>query len=289
MAIPLIDFRLGSTSSSGVEVIELSSLYGRDIKDHDPCAPHRLSFFMLVLFEKGTGKHMVDFQEYAYGPGTVVSVQQEQVTAFDLSSKPEGKLLLFTQTYLDNVHANMRLPSYTPIHLNSHYSPVLYLDETNRARTTALLAEIASELYCEEGDPLIVMYLFSALSLLHRRLKTVGEVENLSPSQSRTLYRFMVLLQQNYEQIRDANWYADQAAITYKTLNQICKVSTSLTAKQMIDAFTIIEIKRRLVINKVTSQQLAYDFNFDDPSNFVKYFKKETGMTPSEFRKHYLN
>ncbi|PKF49749.1 AraC family transcriptional regulator [Enterovibrio nigricans] len=289
MAIPLIDFTLGRTSSSGVEVIELSSLYVRDIKDHDPCAPHRLSFFMLVLFEKGVGKHMVDFQEYAYGPGTVVSVQQEQVTAFDLSCKPEGKLLLFTQTYLDNVHANMRLPSYTPIHLNSHYSPVLHLDETNRARTTALMAEIASELNCEEGDPLIVMYLFSALSLLHRRLKTVGEVENLSPSQSRILFRFMTLLQQNFEQIRDANWYADQAAITYKTLNQICKVSTSLTAKQMIDAFTIIEIKRRLVINKVTSQQLAYDFNFDDPSNFVKYFKKETGVTPSEFRKYHNN
>ncbi|KXF80872.1 AraC family transcriptional regulator [Enterovibrio coralii] len=287
MAIPLIDFKQRDALQPQIEVIELSTLYERAFNNHDPQDPHRLSFFMLVLFEKGSGKQMVDFKDYAFAPGTVISVQQEQVTAFDFTDKPEGKMLLFTQDYLDNVHANMRLPSFTPIHLHDHYSPMFTLDETNLTRTQSLFAEISAELACEDGDPLIVMYLFSALSLLHRRLKTVGEVESLSPSQSRILSRFMTLLQQHFERVRDANWYADQIATTYKTLNQICKASTSLTAKQMIDAFTIIEIKRRLVVSKVTSQQLAYDFGFEDPSNFVKYFKKETGMTPSAFRNHY--
>ena len=52
----------------------------------------------------------------------------------------------------------------------------------------------------------------------------------------------------------------------------------------MIDAFTLIEIKRRLIISNVTTQKLAYDFGFEDASNFVKYFKKQTGATPSQFQ-----
>ncbi|KKD57867.1 AraC family transcriptional regulator [Grimontia sp. AD028] len=288
MAIPLIDFKQREAALQDVEIIELSKLYTREFKDHDPQAPHRLSFFMTVIFEKGEGKQMVDFKEHAFKPGTVISVQREQVTAFDLGDKPEGKILIFTQAYLDAVHANMKLPSFTPTHLNSQYSPAFELDEENRKRTSSLLNEMIAELTCEDGDPLIVMYLFSALTLLHRRLKTVGEVDNLSPSQSRLLSRFIALLQEHFERTRDANWYADQLATTYKTLNQVCKASTSLTAKQMIDAFTITEIKRRLVVSKITSQQLAYDFGFEDPSNFVKYFKKETGLTPSKFRNHYL-
>ncbi|ELE1962836.1 helix-turn-helix domain-containing protein [Vibrio vulnificus] len=287
MAIPQIDFKQRKAALQDIEIIELSNLYTRKFKDHDPQAPHRLSFFMAVIFEKGEGKQMVDFEEYKFKPGTVISVQREQVTAFDLTNKPEGKILIFTQEYLDAVHANMRLPSFTPTHLNSQYSPAFELDEDNRQRTFSLLNEMIAELTSEGGDPLIVMYLFSALTLLHRRLKTVGEVDNLSPSQSRLLSRFIALLQEHFERTRDANWYSDQLATTYKTLNQVCKASTSLTAKQMIDAFTITEIKRRLVVSKITSQKIAYDFGFEDPSNFVKYFKKETGLTPSMFRNHY--
>lgn len=288
MTIPLIDFKQSAGSVPEVEIVELSRLYSRDFEDHDPQAPHRLSFFMLVLFEQGEGLQMVDFNEFAFRPGTLINVQQEQVTAFDLTSRPKGKMLLFTQSFLDKVHANMRLPNYTPTHLNSRYSPVLELDGVNFARTQALIDEMQAELACEDGDPLIVMYLFSALTLLHRRLKTLGAVDDIAPGHSRLLARFVALLQQHYQKIRDANWYADQLATTYKTLNLITKAATSLTAKQMIDAFAIIEIKRRLVISKVTTQQLAYDFGYEDASNFVKYFKKETGMTPSAFRSNYV-
>ncbi|MCL2916515.1 helix-turn-helix domain-containing protein [Shewanella corallii] len=288
MAIPLIDFKQGIASVPEVEVIELSELYTRAFKDHDPQAPHRLSFFMMVLFEEGEGLQMVDFNEYRFRPGTVINLQQDQVTAFELTDHPRGKLLLFTQTFLDKVHTNMRLPNYTPTHLNNRYSPVLELDTCNFARTKALVDEIQTELACDDGDPLIVMYLFSALTLLHRRLKTLGEVDDISPTHSRQLAKFIALLQQHYEQIRDANWYADQLATTYKTLNLITKAATSLTAKQMIDAYAITEIKRRLVISKVTTQQLAWDFGYEDASNFVKYFKKETGMTPSTFRNDYI-
>lgn len=287
MNIPNVGFNHNKSNNAELEIIELSSLYERTSLSHDPEAPHRVSFFMFLYIEEGEGIHMVDFQEYPFRAGSMIFVQREQVHAFDLSSKPKGKVLLFTQAFLDNVHTNMRLPNYTPTHLNQQHTPLLYLDAVNNKRSQTLINEITTEIKLDNSDPLLIMYLFSALALLLHRLRPEMRHDKLSTEQSLKLARFFTLMQKHFEHIRDANWYANQINTTYKTLNQVCKVATGLTAKQMIDAFTLIEMKRRLIVTSAPSQQIAYDFGFEDASNFVKYFKKQTTLTPSQFQKKY--
>jgi AraC-like DNA-binding protein len=289
MTIPNIGFNHDKTNQAELEIIELSNLYTRSMIGHDPQAPHRVSFFMLVYIELGEGEHMVDFNHYRFGPGSLIFVQREQVHSFDFSGQPQGKVILFTQAFLDKVHANMRLPNYTPTHLNQQHNPILQLDSIHHARSHILIDQIQTEINTPASEPLIVMYLFSALALLLHRLRPALSHDNLSAEQSSKLARFFSLMQQHVQQVRDANWYAGKIHTTYKTLNQICKLATGLTAKQMIDAYTIVEIKRRLVVSKTTTQQLANDFGFEDSSNFVKYFKNQTELTPSQFMKYHLS
>ncbi|MGF1806230.1 helix-turn-helix transcriptional regulator [Aliivibrio sifiae] len=287
MNIPNVGFNHDKSNNAELEIIELSSLYERTSLSHDPEAPHRVSFFMFLYIEEGEGTHMVDFQEYPFRAGSMIFVQREQVHAFDLSSKPKGKVLLFTQAFLDNVHTNMRLPNYTPTHLNQQHTPLLCLDAVNNKRSQTLINEITTEIKLDNSDPLLIMYLFSALALLLHRLRPEMRHDKLSTEQSLKLARFFTLMQKHFGHIRDANWYANQINTTYKTLNQVCKVATGLTAKQMIDAFILIEMKRRLIVTNAPSQQIAYDFGFEDASNFVKYFKKQTSLTPNQFQKKY--
>ncbi|WP_300176616.1 helix-turn-helix transcriptional regulator [uncultured Aliivibrio sp.] len=287
MNIPNITFNHDMSNQAEFEIIELSSLYERTTLSHSPEDPHRVSFFMIIHIERGEGTHMVDFEEYPFRAGSMIFVQREQVHAFDLSSKPKGKVLLFTQIFLDNVHTNMRLPNYTPTHLNNQHTPLLTLDLQNNQRSHTLINEMIAEIKLNNSDPLIIMYLFSALALLLHRLRPKMRHDKLSTEQSIKLAKFFTLMQEHFQQIRDANWYASQINTTYKTLNQVCKLATALTAKQMIDAFTLIEMKRRLIVTNAPSQQIAYDFGFEDASNFVKYFKKQTTLTPSQFQKKY--
>ncbi|MGF1873922.1 helix-turn-helix transcriptional regulator [Photobacterium frigidiphilum] len=288
MNIPSISFNHKKTNQAELEVMELSSLYEREGINHDPQSPHRVSFFMLIYIEQGQGVHMVDFAHHAFSAGSIIFLQREQVHAFDFSSKPVGKVLLFTQAFLDQLHANMRLPNYTPTHLNQLHKPLLQLDTQSQQRTHTLIEEMITEISLPHSDPLIVMYLFSALALLLHRLRPEVRHDKLSKEQSIKFARTFELIQAHYHHVRDANWYANQINTTYKTLNQVCKLATGLTAKQMIDAFTIMEMKRRLVVNHTTSQQMAYDFGFEDASNFVKYFKNHTKQTPSQFQKQYI-
>ncbi len=287
MTIPEIAFNHRKANNAELEIFELESLYQRKGLRHDPTEPHRVAFFALIFIQKGSGIHHIDFEPYPFKPGSILFVQREQVQAFDFSQQPKGKMLIFTQAFLDQVHINMRLPNYTPTHLNPHHSPLLDLDTNSKSRIDILVEQMQLEMRQPNPDPLIVMYLFSALALILHRLRPEVPQDKLSDEQSTKFARFFEQLQANFHKTRDANWYAHQLGTTYKTLNLTCKSATNLTVKQLIDAFVIIEIKRRLVVNQATSQNLAYEFGFEDASNFVKFFKKHSQMTPSQFAKYH--
>ncbi|GGI71792.1 helix-turn-helix domain-containing protein [Shewanella gelidii] len=289
MQVPTIGFNYEKSNDAELEIFDLETLAQRDVSAHSPQNPHRITFFMMVFIERGQGVHMVDFKSYPFESGSIIFVRREQVHAFDFSGNPAGKVIIFTQAFLDQVHANMRLPNYTPTHLNQARSPVLLLDESSCQSAKSMIEEVLKEVSRERRDPLIVMYLFCSFSLMLHRLRPEERHDLLSQEQSVKLANFFDLLQVNYERIRDANWYATQIGTTYKTLNIICKLATDLTAKQMIDAFVTIEMKRRLVVGRVATQQIAFDFGFEDASNFVKYFKNQTQMTPSQFQKQFEN
>ena len=288
MTIPKISFNHKKANDAGFEIIDLQSLYKRTDIEHSPAKPHRINFFDLIYIEEGSGTHLIDFVEHRFEPGSMIMVQREQVHAFDFSSRPKGKIILFTQEFLDKVHANMRLPSFTPTHLDYQYQPVAVLDKETNQSCHSLIEEIVKEMQHPDCDPLIVMYLFSSLSLMLHRIRPESRQDKLSKEQNIKFARFFGLLEANFSKIRDANWYADQIHTTYKTLNMLCKLATNLTAKQLIDSYTILETKRRLVVSTTTTQQLAYDLGFEDASNFVKYFKKNTQLTPSQFQKKYV-
>ena len=73
---------------------------------------------------------MVDFQDYPFSQGSVLFIQREQVHAFDFSNEPQGTAVVFTQAFLDSIHANMKLAK---LHTNSleqgTLCTVLSLDE----------------------------------------------------------------------------------------------------------------------------------------------------------------
>jgi AraC-like DNA-binding protein len=56
------------------------------------------------------------------------------------------------------------------------------------------------------------------------------------------------------------------------------------SAKAFIDERTIMQIKRLLISTDHSIKEIAYTAGFSDPTNFFKYFKKFTDMSPEEFR-----
>jgi len=88
----------------------------------------------------------------------------------------------------------------------------------------------------------------------------------------------------NYTTTRTASQYADWIAIPLKELNKICHSYTGKTAKVFIIDYITLEAKRWLVTTRLPVKRIAYECGFSEPTNFLKFFKKNTGITPSKFR-----
>lgn len=96
---------------------------------------------------------------------------------------------------------------------------------------------------------------------------------------------FKKLLNKNYRQQHQVNFYANELNITTATLNHTIKKKTFKTPKQLIDQHLLLEAKRLLFWSKISVKEIAYELGFETDSYFNHFFKKHTGTTPKEFQR----
>lgn len=285
MKIPKVQFNSGKSERSGIEIIELKNLYEMDPKlNHDPASPHRVEFHGLLYIANGIGKHFIDFNDYPIKAGSFVFVQKNQVQAFDFTSQPLGWIILFTDDYFSELQTKIRLPSIMPNNLTSLYNPVIDVKNQLRKSCESLLQEVFIEQKNKDTDGLLMQLIFSALFIKVMKEIPQSQSKNLSDVRSKRFYDFIRLIEDRTITSREASDYANLLNITYKSLNEICKLASNKTAKQLINLETILEAKRKLAVENIQVQALAYELGFDEVTNFVKYFKRHTALTPSQFK-----
>ncbi len=286
MKIPSIQFKPVTHKDVGVEVLELQELYNRSATQQKYSAlPHRCNFNCFLYITDGVGSHFIDFNHYPVQSSSVIFINKNQIQAFDHVNKPQGKLIIFTDGFLDALLSNMRLSIFSPSHLSNNYSPTFKLTPLLNESCEVFLSEIEKEQdNLEPSSHLLQLMLATLLTkLIDARPKE--NTQYISESRSKIFLLFIKNIELNFKKTREATQYAKVLNITYKALNQICKLASNQTAKQLIDAHTILEAKRQLAVDNIQIQQLAYAFGFDEVTNFVKYFKKHTLLTPTQFKK----
>ena len=115
------------------------------------------------------------------------------------------------------------------------------------------------------------------LNVTEKRIKThthQGEIPQ----------KFFAQLKKHFKDRENVKFYAREIGVNPKRLSQILYENTGKTASQWIDQFTLMAAKRMLIENKYKLQDISYDLNFATPSHFSKFFKTQTGMTPSQFK-----
>ena len=96
-------------------------------------------------------------------------------------------------------------------------------------------------------------------------------------------FRFRSLLEKIYITHHHVATYAQILKISTNHLNKICRQYSGFSAQQMIHKKLISEIKRQLHSHR-SIKEIVYQFEFSDPSNFNRFFKKMTGTTALEYR-----
>lgn len=101
---------------------------------------------------------------------------------------------------------------------------------------------------------------------------------------NRQFLAFVQLVEESFASRRDVTWYATQLDCSQRTLNRICQRMMGKTAKEFLSERVVIEAKRLLAYETDTVNEVAERLGFGATTNFVRYFRNETGMTPQEFK-----
>lgn len=286
--IPKVDFYKKKGSDIEFEIFPLQNLLARKNRlPHPISLPHRVQFHNIVYITSGEGFHYVDFKPYTLRAGSLMFIAQGQVRSFDDRTGLEGYIILFTTNYLKENLIHTDLVPFYRLYNTHRYDPVFQPDDTEAESFPPLLEQLEREYHhpnaISKKD--ILRLLLKALLLKIERITQT----RLTTYQKNTEWfvhfgKFREHLQTNHARTRSVKDYAGMLNISTKHLNTICKAVSGTTAKQCIDDFLILEIKRILATTNDPVQAIAYDSGFDEPTNFVKYFKKHTGNSPSEFR-----
>jgi AraC-like DNA-binding protein len=83
------------------------------------------------------------------------------------------------------------------------------------------------------------------------------------------------------------NDYAKKLEVSSKTLTNMLNKYLGKSTKKYLDEHLILQIKRLLLDENLTIENIADRLYFDEPTNMVKFFKRHEGLTPSEFAKRH--
>ena len=249
--------------------------------------PHRHDFFEVLYLLKGSGYHVIDTNKYEIKPPCVFFMSPGQAHKLELSNDIEGFIFIFTADFYllnrSNQNTLIEFPFFYTIHQDN---PPLLLENENDIRfLESLFRQGISEISdaVESNNEMLRSILDLILTTCAARYQVTENLLNKGKGQI-LVKRFFHLVEENHQKNLSMSDYSGMIGITPNHLTQTVKSLTGKTSSQIIKAKQLLEIKRLLVHTNLSISEIANQLNFEDQSYFTKFFKRETGFTPVQFR-----
>ena len=285
--IPKISFLKPSDAKIEFEIFTLSTLFSRHHRQNLALdKPHRVDFYQILFITKGSGIHHIDFQPYTYKQGSILFISRGQVHAFEVLPDRDGFLILFTEAFLSKNLIHSDILSFYRLYNYHLHLPIMQPEEMGKNIFSRIINEIYEEYHVSDdfAKEEILRLLLKLLLLKAERIKHTLISKEKNAAWFNIFGNFRRRLEQHFNKTRNAKEYAAMMRISYKHLNEISKSITGSTAKEFIDKFVILEIKRHLAMSDKSIKELTYELGFDEPTNLVKFFKKHTHLSPAQFK-----
>ena len=245
--------------------------------------PHTISFYEILFIEKGKGTFSLDENSTTLGPGTIIFTSPGQVRRWKAKGV-KGYTLFFEKDFLGLFFTD-ELFLYRFQYFHQYSRPTgMQMPAKTFQRILELVHNLEEEFRNLQTDSnhLLRAILYQLLVVLNRHYSSAYKVQsdtNVHPD----FYRFRSLLENQFMNQHRVAAYTKMLGISATHLNKICRQYSGLSSQQMIHHKLVSEIKKQLRFNR-SVKEIAYEFDFSDPSNFNRFFKKLTGATAQQYR-----
>jgi AraC family transcriptional regulator, transcriptional activator of pobA len=258
-----------------------SKIHNYSIKEHI-----HSSLFQVFIIEAGELHITIEHNHQSISGPAIITIPENTLHGFTVGKNIVGKVLTLSSSFLELFFTN------SPQALFEFSKPrvVTEFDETKSFSSTSffvdnLYKEINQEL--PEKKMVLQCYFNLLLSLTYRLLKKTFERISLPDNRNiRYFTLFQKSIKNTYLPMKTVKEYASELKITSVHLNRICQATAGKAASHIIRDFFILEAEQYLNHTDMQVAEIAYLLNFEDPAYFSRFFKKNTGLSPKQFREN---
>jgi AraC-like DNA-binding protein len=253
--------------------------------------PHRAGFYQIIWFKDGETTHLVDFNPIKTKPNTLLFVGKDSVQRFDDIEGLNGKVILFTDDFFCKTSADTKFLKSTIL-----FNDLLSISQINISKSISTFLDILNQIETELENTTdnyqsgIVHNNLKNFLLHSERERRHQDFIEIKPD-TNLEYALLLkdLLDVNYIRHKKVSFYCEEMNLTSKRLNQATTKIFGKTAKEIIDDRVLLGAKRLLVHTNESIKEIAFSIGFEEPTNFIKYFKKHTDKTPVAFRSEFTS
>jgi AraC family transcriptional regulator, transcriptional activator of pobA len=286
-ALPLFHLYGDPPDDQAFDFIHVETIPSRSsVNDWTIRAHRHRNLFQILLIERGGGEMIYEAAKLPFAAPAAILVPAAVAHGFRFDPGTEGWVMTFTEDAAFAL-ADRSGEALSRLRALAAHPIIAIAGEAERARLSGLCAELFEEgSLAREGYRMAMRSLLALIAVGVARLAAsrarTGSI-TLQPADA-TVAQLRTLVDEYFRREHQLGFYAEKLGMTVDRLNDHVKRATGVTAGHLIRQRLLTEAKRQLVFTTQPIQDIAEELAFSDPSHFARFFRKQAGTTPHEFR-----
>ena len=252
--------------------------------------PSRLNALIIGVGTEGETSLTSNLQEFRLKKDSLFIFSPKHILQVQSNNRFKAHLIVVAPDFLKRI--NIDTKRMMPLFLQFSSLPCMELTHAESQSLRSFISMVEQELKGSETDfsseiigGLIAATIYKVGDILTHYLTEHPEVDSPIHNRAEEYFRqFTELLGEHYKHERSVGFYARQLCITPKYLTTLIKRISGKSVSEWIDNYVILEAKTLLKYSNMSVQEIAYYLNFPNQSFFGSYFKRNAGMSPSQYK-----
>lgn len=242
--------------------------------------------YQILLIDSET-KALVDFTEYYIPKQSILFLAPYQHLQLLSNTETLYRQLTFYGDYYCIEYHKKEVACNGILFNNIYIQPFV---ETRRPlfdEIERIYNKIKDEIFQSpnNSDSIIKAYLQLLLALCSKEKKMIMDDFNLVTIKDNTVgILFQRQLEQLFRTHKSVQYYAEQMDMSIDSFSKKIKQQLGKSPSILIQDRIVLEAKRLLHLTYSSVKQIAEELNFNDEHYFSRYFKKNVGVSPSQYR-----
>lgn len=252
--------------------------------------PCRIDAFIIGVGTEGETSVSFNLHEFRLKKDSMFIFTSKNILQVNSQQYFKADVIAISPDFMRRI--NIDIKNMMPLFLKFVENPTLALTPEESRSMRSMIAQIERETRGPEThfsfdivSGLIAATIYKVGDIMYHYLAEHPEGQNNSHNRAEEYFKqFTHLLGEHFREERSVGFYARQLCITPKYLTTLIKRISGQSVSEWIDNYVILEAKTLLKYSTMSIQEIAYYLNFPNQSFFGSYFKRNTGMSPSQYK-----